>query len=244
MRIFHNLKFCYVSRLRVMPSGGSTCPNWPILCRVCHYSINAPPLFSLSQRHLGNASGTFNTLKGKILSLTFIVFYSSKSNRTAKLPATAYQGHPFDTTQHFPPSPADSSAGSQSLQQHPFLTRMQLSVEAPHACLLLTPFTFPLSAGQTASPQPGKEQPGCVTVSPGDWAPNTAVWPSVLKTEHARWPCDHQFWRLNTQHGRLSVSSGDSAPEQLSHEISYGITQCGAGITCVKGSLSNLSAWC
>lgn len=150
-----------------MPSGGSTCPNCPILCRVCHCLVNAP-LFSLSQRHLGNANGTFNTLKGKILSLTLIVFYSSKSHRTAKLPATAYQGHPSDTTQHFPPSPADSSAGSRSLQQHTFLTWMWLSAEAPRACLLLIPFTSPLSAGQTASLQPGKEQHGCVTVSSGD----------------------------------------------------------------------------
>ena len=35
-----------------------------------------------------------------------------------------------------------------------------LSVAAPHACLLLIPYTFPLTAEQTAAPPPDKDKAG------------------------------------------------------------------------------------
>lgn len=49
-------------------------------------------------------------------------------------------------------------------------------------------------------------------------------------------------WPGKEQHSRAAFGSGDWAPRGLSLEASYGVTQCGAGIACVKGFLSILSA--
>lgn len=42
MGVFHNLKFCHLSRLGVMPSWGSPCPDCSIPGRACHCSVNVP----------------------------------------------------------------------------------------------------------------------------------------------------------------------------------------------------------